>query len=68
MNRPCTKKRFDTRQEAEDALVVARIRAALRLGSHCSRRRECRVYYCHIPSCLGFHLTSQPVKDRRVAS
>ncbi len=64
-DRPCTKVRYDTRQEAEDVLIAARVKASLRVGRHHQRRREQRVYLCYIPSCRGFHLTSQPVKPSR---
>ncbi len=65
-DRPCTKVRYETRQEAEDVLIAARVQASLRVGRHHQRRRETRVYLCYISSCHGgFHLTSQPVKPRR---
>lgn len=67
MTGPCTKVRFESRPEAEDALLRARVHASLRLGRHHQRRKERRAYYCGL--CRGFHLTSQPVKDsREVAS
>lgn len=58
----CRKVRFETRQEAEDALLVAKIRAQLRIGRHCQKRKEVRVYYCG-GTCRGFHLTSQPLRS-----
>lgn len=66
--RPCTKVRYETRQEAEEILIAARVQASLRIGRHHQRRHECRCYRCEIPGCGGFHLTSQPVRDRREVS
>jgi hypothetical protein len=56
---PTGKVRFGTAGAAGQALVEAKIRAALRSST---RRRECRYYRCDL--CDGYHLTSRPDRQQ----
>lgn len=57
----CAKVRYETRQEAEAALLRARVQASLHLGRYHQKRHECRAYLHN--ECRGFHLTSQPLRQ-----
>lgn len=52
----CSKVRFASRFDADDAVLSARIQRVLHRST---RRREQRSYYCS--RCTGWHLTSQPL-------
>lgn len=54
--RECTKRKFDTWDEANFALLNAKIARWKYSGR--TRRHEARIYWCGL--CVGHHLTSQP--------
>lgn len=57
------KRRFASPEEAERALEGAKSRArSERVKGRPRRRREKRFYGCD--SCRGFHLTSQPLRQK----
>jgi hypothetical protein len=60
----CIKKKFFTWDEAQMALIEAKIKQ-WKFNGH-TRRRECRSYWCF--ECQAHHLTSNPGRPDQVAS